>query len=301
MNSYVAYGLAIQSALPLPELVPAGGPADVVIRLGRVCRWPTLAPNTGAGFWAAGDEACHALDGVGAFLVRGGREMVVDPAPGVEDRVLRLSILGPALALLLHQRGFYVVHASAVQIDGSAVAFAGARGWGKSALAAALHRRGHGVVADDLTAINGVGDCPMVYPGFPQLKLWPAALASLGESPEALPRLHPLFEKRARDVNGFCETPVPLKGIYVLAGARAQGNEIESLRPQEAFFELLPNWYGTRFGEALLQVEGAAPSHFLRCANLARKVPIRRLRARDLLSTLSETARLVEDDLALQR
>jgi hypothetical protein len=260
-----------------------------------------LTPETGAGFWAAGDEACHALDGVGAFLVRGGREMVVDPAPGVEDRVLRLSILGPALALLLHQRGLHVVHASAVEIAGSAVAFAGAQGWGKSALAAAMHQRGHGVVADDLTAINGIEDRPMVYPGFPRLKLWPEALASLGESPEALPRLHPLFEKRALDVNRFSGTPVPLKGIYVLAGARTQGNEIESLRPQEAFLELLPQWYGTRFGEALLQADGAAPSHFHRCANLARKVPIRRLRARDLLATLSETARLVEDDLAFER
>ena len=77
--------------------------------------------------------------GAATFLIRGGREIVIDAAPGVEQRLIRLFLLGPALALLLHQRRFLVLHASAVMIDGAAVAFVAEKGMGKSTLAAALH------------------------------------------------------------------------------------------------------------------------------------------------------------------
>jgi ABC-type glutathione transport system ATPase component len=76
---------------------------------------------------------------VGAFLVRGGREIMIDAVPGVDARTLRLSLLGPALALVLHQRGRFVLHASTVAVAGSAIAFLGEKGWGKSTIAAALY------------------------------------------------------------------------------------------------------------------------------------------------------------------
>jgi hypothetical protein len=36
----------------------------------------------------------------------GGREIILDLVPGAEEQDIRLIILGPAMALLLHQRGF---------------------------------------------------------------------------------------------------------------------------------------------------------------------------------------------------
>jgi hypothetical protein len=141
MYRYSVYGLVVRSALPLPEL-PEAAPAvghggvgsEVLVHLGPVAPRPGTQTPGGFGFWASGDEACHYLENVGAFLARGGHEIVVDPAPGVDDRVLRLSILGPALALILHQRGLLVLHASVVARDGDAVAFLGDNGWGKSYL-----------------------------------------------------------------------------------------------------------------------------------------------------------------------
>src|SRR3989454_2089338 len=54
------------------------------------------------------------------FRSREGREIVVEPAPGVDAGTLRLFLLGPVRAVLLHQRGFLVLHASAVVLDGGA-------------------------------------------------------------------------------------------------------------------------------------------------------------------------------------
>jgi len=59
-----------------------------------------------------------------------------------------------------------VLHASAVQLDGHAVAIVGASGMGKSTLAAALCRNGCGLVADDVLRIDRNGTAGMqVHPG----------------------------------------------------------------------------------------------------------------------------------------
>lgn len=296
MFSYIAYGLGIHSVLPLPELVCQDTKADVVVSLGRVDRSPLQVVDERHSFWASPEEACYFFEGAGAFLVQGGREIIIDPVPGTDERTLRVSLLGPALALVLHQRGRFVLHASAVAVGGSAVAFLGGKGWGKSTIAAALHVRGHDMVADDVTAIHMGKGCPTVLPSFPQFKLWPESAVAIGDVPEALPLLYPGIEKRARRVmEGFAHTPLPLKRLYVLA--RGPDLAIEPFQHQEGLRELMQHWYGTRFGRQLLQVRGIS-SHFLQCANLANKVPLRRLQRPPCLSALSDQARFVEEDLA---
>src|SRR5689334_9586394 len=183
MPSYSAYGLSIRSDLLLPELLPGVGAqadsGDVVVHFGQVQPLPSPLDASGFGFWAHGNDACHYVDKVGAFLVRDGREIVIDPVSGVEERLLRLSLLGPAFGLLLHQRGFLVIHGSVVERAGAAIAFLGKNGWGKSTIAAALHGKGYNLVTDDVAAIRLTGDGPTVIPGFPQVKLWPEAATLL--------------------------------------------------------------------------------------------------------------------------
>jgi hypothetical protein len=304
-HPYKAYGLSIQAALPLPELVSAeespvadNGEADVVIRFGQVEGLPTEANRVYNKYLHATPEGIYLFwRGIGTFLVRGGHEIVVDPAPDTEERVLRLFILGTTLAMLLHQRGDLVVlHASAVGISDQAVAFVGVKYAGKSTIAAILHKQGHNLVADDILAIDPSRSCPIALPGFPQFKLWPDSVASLGYILETLPQLRPELEKRGyRVVNGFSSTSMPLRCIYVLS--QGQEPEIEALRPQEAWTELMPHWYGARFGKELLRSLGLS-THFLQCTDLANKVAICHLRIPRSLSALPDVARLVEAHVA---
>ena len=300
MYRYVAYGLDVCSELQLPEL-PSGDPrpgaerGEVNLRLGAVPRLPSELNAAGAGFWATADEACHFVEKVGAFLVRGGRDIVVDPIPGVEDRVLRLSILGPAMALLLHQRGLLVLHASVVARAGEASAFLGNNGWGKSTIAAALHARGHDLVADDVAAVVIGPEGPSVLPSFPQMKLWPEAASLLGETPEHLPLLHPDFDKRGWSAaRGFSSEPRRLKRIYVITPGSAPA--IEPVEPRAACLELLSHWYGHRFGTGLLAASAAL--HLQQCVAVAGRVPMQRLRRAGGSSALLHLAELVDDDLA---
>ncbi len=299
MRHYSAYGLSIRSTLSLPELTPGVGPSadsgDVTMQFGTVQPRPSQLDESGFGFRATADEACHVVEKVGAFLVRGGREILIDPAPGVEERLLRLSLLGPVMALILHQRGLLVIHGSVVARGDRAVAFLGKNGWGKSTIAAGLHAKGYDLVTDDVAAIRLEPEGPSVIPGFPQVKLWPEAATLLGESPESLPILHPDFDKRGfRAERGFSLAPRRLERIYALASGPAPA--IEPLEPREACFELLGHWYGHRFGGGLLQ-NGSAALHLRQCAELANRVSMRRLVRSGGSTTLLHLADLVDEDL----
>ena len=167
------------------------------------------------------DTVCLAWPDVGAFTIRGAESVHVRPAPCVPPEVLRLYLTGPVAAVLLHYKGFLVLHGSAVALQGAATAFLAASGWGKSTLAAALHRRGHLLIADDVAAIDMDGS-PTVLPSSAHLKLWPDALASLGDDAEALPRVHPQLEKRLQAIeNPSPAEPIPLERVYVIADAPA--------------------------------------------------------------------------------
>lgn len=292
MLSYVVYGLTVSSALELPELVEGESRAvsDITIQLGRVERCHPEGDFIEGYVSGSAEKAYIFVDQVGAFLVRGGFEIVIEPAPGVEERVLRLFILGGALGLLLHQRGMLVLHASAVSLEGNAVAFLGDAGEGKSTMAAALHARGHAVMVDDVVAFDaGVNAIPMVLPAFPQLKLWPEAASLLDENPEALPRVHPDLDKRARRTTcGFSKYPLPLSRIYVL-GEESQP-EIIPLQPQAAFAELVRHSYAV----GLLGPSGATPAHFRQCVALAGSGRLYRLNRPRSLHVVPEIARLVE-------
>ena len=114
MFSYTAYGLGIHSFVPLPELIAEEQKADVVFRLGRVNGSSLHTVDEMHRFKADSNEAHYFMDGVGSFLARGGQEIIVDPRPDADERVVRLCLLGPALALILHQRQRLVLHAPAL-------------------------------------------------------------------------------------------------------------------------------------------------------------------------------------------
>ena len=226
---------------------------------------------------------------VGDVSVTEGREVTIACLPDADTRSLQHLIAGNLLALVLRQREYVVLHASAVEIDSAAIVFAGDSGQGKSTMAAALHLRGHPIVADDVAAVDVVRDACRIFRAFPQLKVSSDAARGLAIDPENLPRAHPAGEERIYRANGeFPRTPLPLRAVYILAdGPEAV---IERLPPREAVAELLRHSYGLRSMEPAVD-HGA---YFLKCARLAAAIPLYRLRRPHSFAALPELARTLE-------
>lgn len=299
MTCYIAYGLRLKSALSFPEL-PIDkliAEADVIIRFDALEHLSDQVDEWGFCFRLVPGGVYLFWKEIGAFLVRDGREVIISSLPFVEDRVLRLPLLGVISAILLHQRGFLVLHASAIAVNGQAVAFVGEKGQGKSTTAVTLYNRGHLLIADDVVAIDMQNpQTPYVVPGFPQFKLWSDTVSSiLGDEPETLPQLHPKLDKRSHRISErFSDSPVPLKQVYVLTGGTSLSSQL--LSSQDAMVQLITHSYISRFDDQLLQGE-AGFTHFHQCASLINHIPICFLERPRSLSLLDEVAHLVESNL----
>ena len=83
-----------------------------------------------------GREVLLDIPAVARFLLRAGREILIDLAPSADDDEVRSYLLGVVFGALCHQRGITPLHASAIDVSDGCVAFVGASGAGKSTLIA---------------------------------------------------------------------------------------------------------------------------------------------------------------------
>ncbi len=299
LHYYSAYNLKIRSSLLLPELPilsSAEAEKDISIQVGHIERLVSSdKPEPEYSYSITKTTARLYFPQIGTFLMENGRKISIFPSPNIEERLIRLPLLGAALAVLLYQRGKFVLHASAVAVGGEAVVFVGNKGHGKSTMAAMLCSRGHGLLADDTVVIDlDKADRYMVLPGFPQFKLYPdAVIATSNDDPEKLEEVASNLMKRSRRAENFCEKTLPLRAIYVLS----EGTEVRitQLIPQETIKYLIANTYMARFSSDWLR--GIAATNLQQCTAIANQIPVYLLeRPRDL-STLEDVALAVEEQM----
>ena len=327
--------LCSEFALPeLPVAPDSNSPPDVFIELGTCLKTAPVdnlgRPEAGLGKSHAFEtgKAMLFFSSVGRFTVTDGRHILVEPLEGLGPSSWRLPLLGSVLALLLEQRDFFVLHAGALDMGGFAAAFLGRKGQGKSTLNAALSVAGYPLLSDDVVALrwhdfsnlplgnhqqnsNDDQTQPLVWPGFSQVKLRPdatrAVLKEEGNWPAVAPELVQSPFSKISFPAPLATRPLPLRHLFVLASlpdmesplrneAVGENVRLRRLAPQEAFFQLLPNTYGARFGESYLK-DARKKTHFAACARLVRECQIWELaRRRDLAllpSTLEAIAQTV--------
>jgi hypothetical protein len=268
---YRLFGLRIRSGIELPELaaVEPHDDVDVVIELAEVS-----APADPSVEYSVGElGACLAIPGVARYLISGGSRIDVNPDAGAPMRNVRLYLLGSAMGILLHQRGLLPLHANAIEIDGSAIAFMGASGAGKSTLAAWFLDHGYRVLADDVCVVH-VGDRGklMVGPGLSRLRLWEDAMAASGRKEAQFQRSYAGDEDyrkydvpvpREADANS-----VPLAAVFLLH--RAEQLAITALHGIDAVEAIFANTYRGAF----IREAGISGIHLDSCVRLVRETPI---------------------------
>jgi hypothetical protein len=323
----------LASEIPLPELEPLApgvsaaavsiavtGPATVSIRLAAVPQRIANVVANESRWWASRDEYLLRVPEVANFLVRHGREVLVEPAPGALPADIRAYLLSPIFSSLCHQAGMYSLHASALRVGTGVVAFLGNSGAGKSTLAAGMARRGYTIVADDICLLDprssdmGAPSIPrplrdgweptsqssrqtanpaanpgpvLVIPVAPALKLWRSALEQLGGSHESLPRVFSRDDKFRIPVPQPTGIPqrLPLRQLLFLEWAEVEGQR-PSITPVEGVHAVARLMEFTHY-DYLMKPTGRQTGNFLLCGRIlsqARAFALRRPRSFALLN-----------------
>ncbi|MCW3847395.1 hypothetical protein OF829_09085 [Sphingomonas sp. LB-2] len=303
-RDYNLCGWRVSSEINLPELAPwpgTPGPIDVAIRIGEVPpSIPNLVLDTPFLQTDAEGHARYTIPGVADFLVEHGRSITIQPGMDPESPDVRLWLLGSVFGLLCNQRGLLPLHAASVEIDGKAVAFAGASGSGKSTLAAAFNRRGFRLFADDVTPIAVDGGQVRFLPGLRRIRLWPDSLRDADWDVAELERCREGIEKFSRSFDrDFVTEPMTPAALFHLRPisdtigdvmlTRLQGaGAVQQVRRQVYRWRTLKQSVGRP--EAISRVIRAAagiPRHF----ELFRRVGFDNLDA--TVDAVVETVRLI--------
>jgi hypothetical protein len=191
MEDLYLCGWRLRSDVPLPSLpvwaLDPNAPVDISLTLGEV-------PPPSSDTVLISDSVSVTPDGVallqmgdvGCFRVAEGRAVTMDLVATHTAGALQTAILGTVLGVLCYQRGLLPLHASAVMIDGYAVALGGRRGAGKSTLAAMLARRGHVLLSDDIVPYLVERTHTLLLPSSRHSRLRGDALPVLGGNLEGL-------------------------------------------------------------------------------------------------------------------
>ncbi|WP_420455875.1 hypothetical protein [Rubrivirga sp.] len=261
------YGLRIQTDVPLGVLPLALGDSDVVVRYGPARRLASASPRPGC-FEVRPGLACFATLGGTVVVARGGTEIVVEDDPNEDSAAVASLVLGQVFAAILHQRRVLTLHASAVAIDGSAIAFVGDQGAGKTTMASALCQRGDRLVSDDVLAVRGLGDeAPVVSGGYPFLKVTEATAQTFGGGVGGLDAAYASVPKWKRP-QPVAEGALPLRALYVLHWGEEAA--IRPLAPIPAFAEVARH----SFAAGLTEATGTQSLYVEWYSALVRSVPV---------------------------
>lgn len=291
------FGLHIASDIPLPGCVSEASEPDVSIRIGQV---PDTLPEphiTGVLYQASINAFLFKREGVAKYIVRNGTEIIVEPARNADHIRLRLFLLSSPLGALFHQRNLLALHGSAIAANGEAIIFVGISGTGKSTLAAAFRQKGYSVLDDDISVVNiNKEGLPIVYPGYPQLRIWADAAREMGENPDNLERMLPELEKYFLTLKeGFCHDPLPLKHIYMLQATTTSTFEITPITGMEKLEALNDHTYRSNFLEGL----GSKKAHFKNCATVAKQINMSRVSRPAKPFLLNELMQFLEKDFLI--
>lgn len=295
---YRAFGLNILSEIALPELQPGSGERIDLEILRRPTAPDFPLPDAPTSYDWSPSRQVLLWPSVGRFTIDQVQRVIVEAAPGVEDRLLAFPLLGPVMALVKHLQGCLVLHGSGIAVNGQGVAFLGDKMAGKSTLASAFVARGHALLSDDVIAIPGLDrGRAEIEPAFPLIKLSSAAgglLSATGS--EAWPEVMPNFPKRVhRLAQQAMPAGIPPGGLFVLA--RGREARIDRLSPAAVFGALMHNSYLKKFiGQTLTREAGAR--HLGQIAALAEIALVARLQVPDSIDRLSEAVDLVERTMA---
>lgn len=309
MNDYFVFGGSLRSELEFPDLSRANriDRPDWELRLDRsdppepveLRGTREVEPGWTYRLYRVENGFLLEYGGTGSYAVlSGGKEIVWYPGTKPEDpeilrEMARAIVLGPVMALALHQAGILCLHGSAVTIGGKAVAFLAPKYHGKSTLALALTAAGARLLTDDLVAIDP-GPPPVVRPGVHSVRVREDVAERLG-SRFSQATLNPGFKTTVTNLppSDLAWEPAPLAAIYLPFAVTELEDDLavsrEILTPVQAAASLA---HEKKLTDGLIGLADAG-SMLQWIASVTARVPVYRLAVLRGLERLPDVVRMV--------
>jgi hypothetical protein len=278
---YLQCGIRLRSEVELHLPEERGTEWDVDVRWGSpVHDSAELPPGEVIAVYESGDNSWYTATWTGSGYRMRFRdcgefeisedlsEVVVRRDPAGRTELLPILLAGTVSAFLLTLRGHLVLHASAVAVDGAALAFVGQSGRGKSTMAALMCVAGAELVTDDVLSVDP-GPPPTCAGGAPEVRLREKAVAIVDAQPAIATRTT-ADDRLAFAPGAASYEPRPLAGIVIPAPSRTAAEvETERLNAGAALVALLsfPRVHGWRRPEVLTR-------EFAMLSQLVNQVPV---------------------------
>lgn len=212
---YYAFGLHIKSEIELPGVLKIDKDIEADVKIIKGTFEANLINDTN--YIIEDDAVTLWWTDIGIIKISNGEKIIVNSFDNDYNQIIPF-LLGPVMSILLHQRGYLVLHGSAVKINKNAVAFLGYRGIGKSTTAINLYKEGHPIITDDIIAIkfNKKGK-PYIYPGYHHVRLSEDVYNFFRDDTNIITPIRTIVGKIFCDTSdGFSTEPIKLKIIYLL-------------------------------------------------------------------------------------
>lgn len=168
--------------------------------------------------------------------------------PGARPGIENVLASGAQMAFQLYLRGTLVLHASAVQVGGSTIAFTGGSGRGKSTMATLLCGDGARILTDDILAVDWQDDLPVGRVGSPDIRLRKGADVLVeGFEADRPERRTSADARQVLTPATRADGVAPIRAIYLPIPSRElERPEIRRLRASDALFVLVntPRLFG---------------------------------------------------------
>ena len=179
---FVIHGLVFKSPFHLHgvQSLPPQADWDVEISFGSTPAY--LSDSTYCVDWyeVTPEKILFVDKAIGSFVVENGESITIEKSRNASMDVLISYINASGVGAILHQRRLFPIHASCVAKNGSAFAFCGDSGVGKSTTATYLLSKGYELVCDDVMTIryNDAGNA-LAVPSNRSPKIWSETADSL--------------------------------------------------------------------------------------------------------------------------
>lgn len=255
LEVHALYGLTVASEVPLHQsraVQPSGEP-DLVIRWGEPIPRRSTPPEGRVLAHLETDQPYYTFTVTesGEYVLRFYRvcDFVVAPSmrrvwmhvvDGADAGVAGVLAAGALLSFVLTMRRQLVLHASAVQVGDSAVAFVGRSGMGKSTMAGLMCADGATLITDDVLRLDHDGAGYRCRLGATELRLRKAAAELIEKFPVAPASRVTSDARDAVRLESAQRDDVPLSAVIVPVPDRERTKvEVTRLRPMDALITVL--------------------------------------------------------------